>query len=62
MAQHQDQNPEDYPPTGADISQGKIVGEQGILVEFTNIVNELTTKKCESISYIDVPTKLLHQG
>ena len=43
-------------------SKVKIVGVQGCLGNFTNIVNQLTKKNCENISHIEVPTELMHQG
>ena len=40
----------------------KIVVTQGYLGEFTNMVNQITAKKGENISHIEVPTEILHQG
>ena len=56
LEQHQDQNPVDYPPTSKEFSQVKMVGAQGLLGEFINMVNQLTEKNCDNISHIEVPT------
>ena len=38
------------------------MGKQGCLGKSTNMVNQLAAEKCEKISHIEVPKKLLHQG
>ena len=37
-------------------TQCKMVGTQGFIGNFTNMVKELTTKNCENISHIELPT------
>jgi len=40
-------------------AQGKMVGENACLGEFTNMVNLIKAKNCETITHVEVPTDLL---
>ena len=40
-------------------AQGKMVGETTYLDEFTNMVNLIKAKKCDTISHVEAPTELL---
>ena len=39
--------------------QGKMVGDNACLREFTNMVSLIRAKSCETISHVEVPTELL---
>ena len=41
-----------YAPTDKEVCTGQVVGSQECLGEFTNMVNQLTAKKCGNISHI----------